>query len=138
MKTEKLDAIAQFTTSLSNLAALDSLISTREEIEGIVDAINRVDTNKTITFTNNIEALTDLQSMTTAANTRAAAGVSTTVDHMVRAIAGGAPAAAAGGGGGAPMVRERQPIVLTINGDKMSDWVLEVVGKEIDLINRAG
>ena len=152
MKTEKLEALAQFASaigglsiatdlinvfveSLGALAEITSLVAVREEIEGIIQTINKLDTRKTLTFTSNLEALADVERLNVASTMRAGVGTAATMATMSTIINKTEAARVAPGGGGGTTQRIMQPVEIKLDGDKMSKFVIEVVGKKVKEIN---
>jgi len=137
--SEAVGKMPAFVSSLQDLAEISNLAAVREEIEGIVTAINGVVVDKAITFTTSMQELAAVGEMSGVVNARAAAGVSQTVEHVVAALNQtggdtnmlGRPSARAA----AATVKNRYPIVLKVDGKEMSDWVLEVVGGEAEAVN---
>tara|TARA_R100000664_G_scaffold28159_1_gene39250 strand:- start:6545 stop:8872 length:2328 start_codon:yes stop_codon:yes gene_type:complete len=112
-------AITGLFDSMTELAGTTGLSSVAKEIKNIAESIEQVPVIKAIAFKS------VLDSAVVASNVTAP----TAVANNVAAAAG---AATAGGGAGRTVVK--QPIQLNFDGKKLSEFVTEVIGEQVKIV----
>jgi hypothetical protein len=112
-------AITGLFDSMTKLAGTTGLSSVAKEIKNIAESIEQVPVIKAIAFKS------VLDSAVVASNVTAP----TAVANNVAAAAG---AATAGGGAGRTVVK--QPIQLNFDGKKLSEFVTEVIGEQVKIV----
>jgi hypothetical protein len=122
----------------SIMASMAPMEGMKGQIAGVNKELSAIPTSKNVEFVSSMTAAAEAATMSNATNGVAA---------MAKAVSTSAPQATAGGSsraqetqvtaGGSSRAQEtiRQPVSIALNGDKMSDFVVEVIGEKIKEIN---
>ena len=123
--TRKMEALAEFTTSLSTIE-VNQFDKVAESIERVAEAMDSIPTFKSIAIAKVID------SVTTATVVMRALGVTGPPAMQQTATQTTTQTNTTGGG---QQRNIRQPLNITLNGDKMGEFILEVIGNEVKAAN---